>query len=73
MNDFTNEFKCSNVHIFEIINVLSINIFELSFYQDQKKWKHNLIPIENSILLKINQIELLTFFYTKISMHSLKI
>ena len=29
-------------------NTLSINIFELSFYQDQSKWKHEIIPIEPS-------------------------
>ena len=27
---------------------LSINIFELSFHQEQNKWKHKLIPIEMS-------------------------
>ena len=46
--DFSNGFKCSDVHIFEKLNNLSINIFELNFYQDQNKWKHNLIPIEIS-------------------------
>ena len=43
--DFTNGFKCSDVHNFEKINNLSINIFELNFYQDQNKWRHKLIPI----------------------------
>ena len=43
--DFTNGFKCSDVHRFnEVIN-LSVNIFELNFYQNQNKWRHNLIPI----------------------------
>ena len=46
--DFTNGFRCSDVHKFNEINNLSINIFELNFYQDQKKWKHILIPIEVS-------------------------
>ena len=46
--DFTNGFKCSDVHKFEKLNKLSINIFELNFYQDKNKWKHNLIPIEVS-------------------------
>ena len=46
--DFTNGFKCSDVHKFEKLNDLSINIFELNFYQDKNKWKHNLIPIEIS-------------------------
>ena len=44
--DFRNGFKCSDVYKFnEIIN-LSVNIYELNFYQDQNKWKHKLIPIE---------------------------
>ena len=46
--DFTNGFKCSDVHKFEKLNSLSINIFELNFYQDKDKWKHNLNPIEIS-------------------------
>ena len=46
--DFTNGFKCSDVHKFNELNNLSINIFELNFYQDQNQWKHKLIPIEVS-------------------------
>ena len=46
--DFTNGFKCSDVHRFNEINNLSVNIHELNFYQDGDKWKHNLIPIEIS-------------------------
>ena len=46
--NFTNWFKCSDVHRFEKLNKLSIDIFELNFYQDQNKWKHKLIPIEIS-------------------------
>ena len=46
--DFTNGFKCSDVHKFEKPNKLSINIIVLNFYQDQKKWKHKLKPIEVS-------------------------
>ena len=46
--DFTNGFKCSDVHKFNKLNNLSVNIFELNFYQDGDKWKHNLIPIEIS-------------------------
>ena len=34
--DFTNGFKCSDVHKFEKLNLFSINIFELNFYQDKK-------------------------------------
>ena len=46
--DFTNGFKCSDMHRFEKLNNLSINIIQLNFYQDGNKWKHNLIPIEIS-------------------------
>ena len=34
------------MHRFEKLNNLSINIYELNFYQDGDKWKHNLVPIE---------------------------
>ena len=43
--DFTNGFRCSDVYIFERLNNLTLNIFELGFYQDDNKWRHNLIPI----------------------------
>ena len=46
--DFTNRFRCSDVHRFENLKNLSIKIFELNFYQNQDKWKHKLIPIEIS-------------------------
>ena len=46
--DFANRFKCSNVHKFNELNNLSVNKFELIFYQDQNKWRHELIPIEVS-------------------------
>ena len=46
--DFTNGFKYSDVHRFNEINNLSVNIFELNFYEDGDNWKHNLIPIEIS-------------------------
>ena len=46
--DFTNGFRCSDVHKFNELNNLSVNIFELNFYQDQNQWKHKLIPIEVS-------------------------
>ena len=46
--DFTNGFKCSDVLIFEKLKNLSINIFEIKFYEDQNKWKHKLFPIEVS-------------------------
>ena len=35
--DFTNEFKCSDMHKFEKLNNLSINIFDFNFHQDQDK------------------------------------
>ena len=43
--DFTNGFKCSDVLKFNELNNLSVNIYELNFYQDGDKRKHNLIPI----------------------------
>ena len=46
--NFTNGFKCRDVHKFNELNNLSVNIFELVFYQDQNQWKHKLIPIEIS-------------------------
>ena len=46
--DFTNGFKCSDVHKFNELNKLSVIIFELNFYQDQNLWKHKLIPVEVS-------------------------
>ena len=46
--DFTNGFKCSDVHKFNELNNLSVSVFELKFYQDQNQWKHKLIPIEVS-------------------------
>ena len=46
--DFTNGFKCSDVHRFNELNNLSVNIYELNFYQDGDNWQHNLIPIEIS-------------------------
>ena len=44
--DFTDAFKCSDVHKFDELNNLSVNVFELNFYEDQKKWRRKLIPIE---------------------------
>ena len=46
--DFSRGFRCSNVHKFNELNNLSVNIFELNFYQDQNQWKHKLLPIEVS-------------------------
>ena len=44
--DFSNGFRCSDVHKFNELNNLSFNRFELKFYQGQNKWKHKLLPIE---------------------------
>ena len=46
--DFSRGFRCSEVHKFNELNNLSVNIFELNFYQDQNQWKHKIIPIEVS-------------------------
>ena len=46
--DFTNGFKCSDVHRFNELNKLSVIIYELKFYQDGDQWKHNIIPVEIS-------------------------
>ena len=46
--DFSNGFRCTDIHKFEKLINLSINIFETGFFQDQKKWKHKVIPIEIS-------------------------
>ena len=46
--DFINGFMCNDVHKFGKPNNLSINIFDLSFFQDKNKWKYKLIPIEIS-------------------------
>ena len=46
--DFANGFRCNDVHKFNELKNLSVNIFELNFYQDQNQRKHKLIPIEVS-------------------------
>ena len=46
--DFTDGFKCNDVHRFNELKNLSINIFEIIFYPNQYKWKHKLIPVEVS-------------------------
>ena len=61
--DFTNGFKCSDVHKFNELNNLSVNIFELVFYQDQNQWKHKLIPIEISKNNSDRVIDLATYKY----------
>ena len=59
--DFTKGFKCSDVHKFNELNNLSVNIYELNFYQDGDKWKHNLIPVEISKNESDNVIDLLIY------------
>ena len=59
--DFTNGFKCSDVHRFNELNNISVNLYELNFYQDGDKRKHNLIPIEFSKNESDNVIDLLIF------------
>ena len=59
--DFTNGLKCSDVHRFNELNNLSVNIYELNFYQDGDKWEHNLIPIEISKNESDNVIDLLIY------------
>ena len=59
--DFTNGFKCSDVHRFNELNNLSVNIYELKFYQDGDKWKHNLLPTEISKNESDNVIDLLIY------------
>ena len=59
--DFTNGLKCSDVHRFNELNKLSANIYELNFYQDGDKWKHNLIPVEISKNESDNVIDLIIY------------
>ena len=59
--DFTNGLKCSDVHMFEKLNNLSINIFELNFYQNQKKWRHELVPIEVKKSISVRVLDLLFY------------
>ena len=59
--EFTNGFKCSDVHRFNELNNLSVNIYELTFYQDGDKWKHNLIPLEISKNKSDNVIDFLIY------------
>ena len=45
--DFTNGFRCSDVHKFTELNNLSVNIFELIFYQDQQFIKIIMCSLKN--------------------------
>ena len=42
--EFSNGFKCVDVHKFEKPNIVSVKKIELNFYHNQNKWKHMLIP-----------------------------
>ena len=42
--DFSKGFKCNEVHKFNELSNLSVNIFELNLYQDQNQWKQKLMP-----------------------------
>ena len=57
--EFTNGFKCSDVHRFNELYNLSIDIFELNFFQDQIKWRHKLTPIEVSKIKSDGAFDLL--------------
>ena len=59
--DFSNGFKCSDMHKFEKLNNLSVNIFELFFYLDNNKWKHKKVPIEISENKTDKMIDLLIY------------
>ena len=59
--DFSNGFKCSDVHQINDLNNLSVNIFEINFYQDKNKWKHDLIPIEISKNESVRVVDLLLY------------
>ena len=59
--DFFNGFKCSDLHRFEKLKKPFIKIFELNFYQDKVKWKHNLIPIEISKIESDRVVDLLIY------------
>ena len=58
---FTNGFTCSDAHIFNELNKLSINMFELNFYQDQNKCRHKPVPIEVSIIKLDRVIDLIIY------------
>ena len=46
--DFSDGFRCSDVHKFEILINLTFDSIEMKFYQDKTEWKHNLMPIGSS-------------------------
>ena len=50
------------MYIFERLNNLSINIYELIFYQDNNRWKHKLIPIEISKSNTVDRVLVLAIY-----------
>ena len=44
--NFPNGYKCSDAYILENLLNSTKNFVELSFYQEEKGWKHNLFPFE---------------------------
>ena len=59
--DFKNGFRCSDVHRFNDLNNLSVNIYEINFYQDGDKWKYKLFHIEIGKNESDNVIDLLIY------------
>ena len=59
--DFTNGFKCSDMNRLEKLNILSLNLFELIFYQDGGRWKHIMIPLEISENNSVRVVDLLIY------------
>ena len=58
---FSNGFECSDLHKFEKLSILSINIFELYNYEEQNKWKNKLIHCEYSKIESDKVIDLLSY------------
>ena len=63
--NFTIGIQRSDMHKLEKLKNLSIQKFELNFYQDQKNWKHRVIPIEISKNESDRVVDLL--FYKNLS------
>ena len=59
--DFTNGFKRNDVHRFNELNNLSVNIDELNFHQDGHNSRHNLIPVQISRKESDKVIDLLIY------------
>ena len=59
--DFTSGFRCSDVHKLEKLNNLSVNIFELKFYQNQNTLRQKLVHFEVSKIESDRVIDLLIY------------